>query len=334
MKNWIEWFFKNKISTVGFVFISVSVFGQNSTIREHKTYFKDTVVEYIIVSKTGEENKRKPLFIFCQGSLARPIQIISEEGSYPVLPFNEDLITEKYHLLIIGKPSIPIKETVKNLQDDYSFPKKGLPPEQYILNNNLEYYYKRNNFLIKKLINKDWIDTQKIVAAGHSEGSYIALKMAKTNRRITHLIYSGGNPLGRMMSIINQDRQNPNEKENWLGETFDDWKNIVNNKDRKEISKENTSYYHYTLSDNFTDDLLSLKIPVLVTYGTKDQNGIFNDYLHLQVIKNKKRNYTFISYFNGDHNFFPVKDHQPDYSIDNWTKVAEDWTNWLALFTK
>src|SRR5690606_18103316 len=124
--------------------------------------------------------------------------------------------------------------------------------------------------------------------------------------------------------------QNPNQKENWVQETFEDWKNIVHNKSKKETNRENTSYYYYSLSDNFTDELLSLKIPVLVTYGTKDQNGIFNDYLHLQVIKNKKRNYTFIYYFNCDHNFFPLKeDHQPDYSIDNWTKVGENWTNLL-----
>lgn len=313
---------------MGFFLNSIITSGQKSTIREHKTFFKNTEVEYLIVSKSGDENKRKPLFVFCQGSLARPLQITSEDGNYPLLPFSEDLITEHYHLVIISKPYIPIKESVKNLQDDYTFPRSGLPPEKYIINNNLEYYYKRNNFLIRQLKDKDWVDRRKIVVAGHSEGSYIALKMAITNKWITHLIYSGGNPLGRMMSMINQDRHNPNQKENWVQETLEDWKNIVHNKSKKETNRENTSYYYYSLSDNFTDELLSLNIPVLVTYGTKDQNGIFNDYLHLKVIKKEKRNFTFIPCFNCDHNFFPIDNDKPDYTINNWQKVADSWMKW------
>ena len=314
-----------------FLFLYFFLFSQNYEIRKFETNYKKTKVEYLILSKTGEQLKKKPFFFFCQGSLAQPIIKKEKNAIYPILPFDENVILEKFHLIIVNKPGIPLQESIENLTSNYSYPKNGLPPEDYIVNNNLDYYYKRNNFLLKKILRETWAEPQNIVAAGHSEGSYIALKMAKTNRKITHLIYSGGNPLGRMMSIINQDRKNPKEKESWFQENLNNWEKIVNNRNIKETNQENTSYYSYSLSQNFTDDLLGLKIPVLVTYGTKDQNGIFNDYLNVMVIKAGKNNFKFKTFFNCDHNFFPVDENfKPNYEIDNWTEVAKYWFNWLS----
>lgn len=303
---------------------------QNTEIKEYKDIYKNTIVNYIVCSVKGEENVKKPIFFFCQGSLARPLEYVTKKGTFPTfLPFDLDIIVKKYHLVVVSKPGIPIKENLKNLQEDLSYPKEGLPPAEYISNNNLEYYYQRNNALLKKLLKQTWADPKEVVAAGHSEGSYVALEMASHNNKITHLIYSGGNPLGRMMSIINENRQSAEEKENWTGESLDFWKKIVANKDKKETDKENTSFYHYTLSQNFTPTLLKIKIPVLVTYGTKDQNGIFNDYLQVLAIQNHKANYSFTSYFDCDHNFFPVKNGVADHEVDNWTMVAYDWMKWL-----
>ena len=262
-----------KLTYLFFIFLTISVFSQQPNVKKDSIEYKNTVVKYVILSKRGEEKKRKPLFIFCQGSLARPLKILADDASYPFLPFSEEILLQKYHIIIISKPGIPLEVNVKDLKRDYTYPKTGLPSQEYILNNSLEYYYKRNNFLLKKLIKEPWVDSKTIVAAGHSEGSYIALKMAENNRKITHLIYSGGNPLGRMMSIINQDRKNPKEKESSVVNDIEFWKKVVKNKNYRETNQENTSFYEYSLSQNFTKPLLDLKIPVLVTYGTRDQNG-------------------------------------------------------------
>jgi len=319
---------KRKLSLF-FILLYAVCFSQNTVIKEYKDAYKNTAVNYIVCSQKGEENIKKPIFFFCQGSLARPLQYTTDKGTYPIfLPFDLDIITKNYHLVVISKPAIPVKEDQKNLQESFTYPKEGLPPAEYIVNNNLDYYYSRNNFILKKLLEKPWADSKKIIAAGHSEGSYIALEMAVHNKKITHLIYSGGNPLGRMMSIINENRQSPDEEESWNKESIDFWQNIIANSNQKETSQENTSFYNYTLSQNFTQDLLKLKIPVMVTYGTKDQNGIFNDYLQVLAIQNHKKNYVFKSYFGCDHNFFPLKDGHPDYETDNWTKVAHEWINW------
>ena len=314
-----------------FLFFFFYLFSQNYEVKKIETNYKKTKVEYIVLSKTGEQWKKKTIFFFCQGSLAQPILKKEKNAVYPILPFDENIILEKFHIIIVNKPGIPIEESTENLTSNYSYPKSGLPSKTYILNNNLDYYYKRNNFIITENLGKSWVDPKQIVAVGHSEGSYIALKMAKSNSKITHLIYSGGNPLGRMMSIINQDRKNPKQKESWVKEDLEMWKEIVNNKNVKETYKENTSYYSFSLSQNFTGDLLGLKIPVLVTYGTQDQNGIFNDYLNVLTIKEGKHNFTFKTYFNCDHNFFPIDENfNPDYEIDNWTEVGKYWYNWLT----
>ena len=312
------------------LFFYFSLFSQNYEVRKLEANYKESKVEYLILSKIGENNKKKPIFFFCQGSLAQPIIKKENNAIYPILPFDENIILDKFHIIIVSKPGIPLEENTKNLSSNYSYPKDELPPENYIVNNNLDYYYTRNNFLVKKILHESWVDPKNIIVAGHSEGSYIALKMAKTNRKITQLIYSGGNPLGRIMSIVNQDRKNPKEKESWFEEDLKFWKKVVANKNIKETNQENTSYYDYSLSQNFTDDLLRLKIPVLVTYGTKDQNGIFNDYLNILTIKEKKNNFTFKAFFNCDHNFFPIDENSnPNYEVDNWAEVAKFWVKWL-----
>lgn len=321
----------NKIIILFSLFLATVISAQNEAgVRKLQVKYRHTNVDYVVLSKIGDEDVKKPLFIFCQGSLARPLQITNGDSGFPLLPFNLEIILKNYHLVLINKPGIPMSEDIKNLNSDYSYPKNKLTPKEYILNNNLDYYYKRNNFILDKILKEKYVDKKKIVVAGHSEGSYVALEMAKSNKKITNLIYSGGNPLGRMMSIINENRNDINEKENDEKETLEFWNKTVENKDKKELTQENTSFYQFTLSRDFTKDLLKLKIPVLVTYGTKGQNAIFNDYLNVLTIKNHKRNFVFKTYFNCGHNFFPInKNGEINYKIDNWTKVANDWMKWL-----
>lgn len=76
--------------------------------------------------------------------------------------------------------------------------------------------------------------------------------------------------------------------------------------------------------------LEKLKIPVLVSYGTKDWSALFNDFMRVDFIRQRKRNFTFQSYVGTDHNFFPLTaDNKPNYDIFNWDKVADDWLKWL-----
>ena len=75
----------------------------------------------LIKSKKGEENTPKPIFLFCQGSLPIPLIIYEGKESFGTFPFNPDSISKNYHLVIVGKPSIPLIADVNTLQNDFTY---------------------------------------------------------------------------------------------------------------------------------------------------------------------------------------------------------------------
>ena len=57
-----------------FFFYNISIFAQNKQPEEYgfrsfKTVYNRDTIDVLIKSKKGEEHKKKPLFLFCQGSL-------------------------------------------------------------------------------------------------------------------------------------------------------------------------------------------------------------------------------------------------------------------------
>jgi len=70
----------------------------------------------------------------------------------------------------------------------------------------LEYYVKRDEAVIRHLRQQPWVATSHLVVAGHSEGATVAAKLAAEMPEVSALIYSGGNPMGRTMTVIERDR--------------------------------------------------------------------------------------------------------------------------------
>ena len=116
-----------------------------------------------------------------------------------------------------------------------------------------------------------------------------------------------------------------------LNSIFEYWSKTIDNPNN-DNSKGDTYKGQYQFSfPPPINKLLKLKIPVLVTYGTKDFGAVAqNDYLRVSSIANKKSNFTFKEYVGVDHNFFPLFENgRPNYDIFNWDKVGEDWRIWL-----
>jgi len=326
------------ITKLIFLFFTVNLFGQNKLpedfgFRHLQTVFKGDTIDILIKSKKREEQKSKPLFLFCQGSLPQPLIKLDGQSTYGVFPFNPDSLTNDYHLAIISKPYIPLVCDVKFLGQNHTYVEKtGRFPQKYSERNLLEYYVKRNIHVIRYLQKQAWISKKELVVAGHSEGSTIAAKMSAEYSKITHLIYSGGNPMGRIMSIIGQSR---------AAETFSDstkygeeeikyWQAVVYDKTNMDNSQGDTHKATFEFSNPPQDYLAKLKIPVLVCYGTKDWNAPFNDCFRVDMIRKGKDNFTFKAYIGTEHNYFPLlPDGKPDYDIFNWDKVAADWQKWL-----
>ncbi|MEI7504905.1 MAG: hypothetical protein WCJ61_16645, partial [Paludibacter sp.] len=197
---------KHILSVIIFITFTTSLIGQTKTAKDYgythlQFVYKSDVVDILIKSKKGEENIQKPLFFFCQGSLPKPLIKCHEKGAYGVFPFNPDSIAIKYHLVIVGKPYIPLIMDVKLLSKSFDYiDSTGHFPKQYTDRNLLGYYVNRDIEIIKYLQKQNWVSKKQLVVAGHSEGSTVAAKIASVSHLVTQVIYASGNPMGRIMS--------------------------------------------------------------------------------------------------------------------------------------
>ncbi|WP_212002035.1 hypothetical protein [Chitinophaga sp. HK235] len=303
--------------------------------RHLQTVFKGDTVDILIRSKKGDEQVPKPLFLFCQGSLPQPLVIRYDDNGREsignVFVFNPDSLAQHYHLAIISKAYVPLVADQKNLNPDFTYSDStGQFPKQYLERYYLDYYVNRNIAVIRFLQRQPWISQNQLVVAGHSEGSTIAAKIASVFPRVTHLIYSGGNPQGRMLTMITRERTHETDSSSGVRAAFARWEKI--SADPQDM---NSSFGDsYKVTNDFSIPparyLNRLKIPVLVTFGTRDAGVPYIDLFHTEIIRQHKTNFTFKEYIGTEHNYFPLKSNgEPDYDIFNWDKVAEDWRTWL-----
>ena len=291
--------------------------------------FQHDPVNILVLSQKGQEEKKKPLFLFIQGSLPIPLIIYDQQGIYGTFPFRTQELLQHYHLAIIGKPFIPVVIESRHLPPNFTYldPKTGRFPQEYSERNTLDYYVARNLEVVKFLKQEPWVDPQQLVLVGHSEGSTIAAKMAVLSKDVTHLVYSGGNPLGRIMTFVAKARAREDaEAESDL--LF--WQYVVQNAESLDGSEGDTPKTTYQFSLPPLHNLEQLQIPVLVTYGARDTTAIFNDYLRVETIRKQKKNFTYKAYPGLEHNYFGLTPTgQTDYNNYNWDKVAQDWLEWL-----
>ncbi len=105
--------------------ISLTTFGQkkpeDSGYKHLIFKYNKTTVDVLIQSKKGEENIRKPLFFWCQGSMPQPILKYDETGLYGTFPFEVTDFLNEFHVVIIGKPGVPVISDVKFLKSNYQY---------------------------------------------------------------------------------------------------------------------------------------------------------------------------------------------------------------------
>ena len=301
--------------------------------RHLQTIYKGDTVDILVKSKKGQEKERKPIFLFCQGSLPQPLIKKDGDKTYRVFPFKTDSLEIDYHIVIISKPFIPIIVETNTLGQNFVYkdPKTGKTPKNYSNRNLLDYYVERNLKVIDFLEKLPFVDDSKLVVAGHSEGSTVASKLAMKTKKITHLIYASGSPLGRIMAMVGQDRATETDTDStrFAESEFDYWEQVVSNKTNMGDTNGDTYKATYDFSIPPIKYLEKLKIPILICYGTKDWSAPQNDYLRIEMLRQKKKNFTFKAYVGLEHNFFPLTPTgQLNYEIFNWNKVANEWLRW------
>lgn len=301
-----------------------------------QTVYKKDTVNLVIVSKKGEEQKKKPVILFEKGSLPIPLIIEDDRGFYPIMPFDTKIFTTDYHLVFIGKPGVPVKYPAHKLSSrmEYSDPKTGLVPQFYQERNHLDYYVNRDAQVLKFLKKQPWVDKSKMVLAGHSEGGTIMAKLATVSKDATHVISSAQNPFGQMATIMSQTRAYDDSAGTYAKAQFDYWEKLVNKSADIQFppgyNLEQQYRYQYGFSLPAIDYFKRIKVPVLVSYGTKDNCAPYNDYMRIALTREQKKNFTFSAYIGLEHNYFKL-DEQGKPIPDNagWNQAAKDWKAWL-----
>lgn len=292
-------------------------------------YQCDTV-NILVLSQKGDERKRKPVFLFVQGSLPSPILKYNERGLYSVFPFETEKYLADYHLIIISKPGVPLVADVKTLTPSYEYndPKTGQVPAAYCQRNYLEYYVGRNAAVLRYLTHQPWVEAKNITAMGHSEGSNVVARLARRPGPLSRVVYLSGSPLGRMLTVIAGNRQDADSVD--AENNFAYWKDVVTDPKQNNCLGD-THLLVSSLSSNQTplDDFRHSKIPVFVGYGTRDRSALLEDYLRLEMIRAGKTNLTFRAYPELEHNFFGFTNGKVDQEKWNWDRVARDFFAWM-----
>lgn len=292
-------------------------------------YQRDTV-NILVLSKKGEELKRKPVFLFVQGSTPRPVILYDAEGPYRLLPIHMDSLLARYHLVVVAKPGMPLVGDLRQLGPG-GFAgdlKTGLLPAKYCQNNYLTYYVQRNQAVLRYLVRLPWVQANDITAMGHSEGSAIVARMARHPRHLRRIIYLSGSPLGRILTQVSGSRIDSDSAS--AAYLFNRWHQVIAAPNEVDCHGDsNRLVYSLSTPANPLEDLLHSRLPIFIGYGTRDPAALQNDYLQLEAIRRHKTNLVFHAYLDVEHNFFGFTKGQLDYEKGQWDRVARDFLTWI-----
>ena len=251
-------------------------------------------------------NKKKPLWINLHGSGCHSLFSIKREnrGISIVTLFRSEfpgIIEKNYYFVLIEKRGVNF------LQD---FDKETL---EYHLYATKEDRANDAVYVINYLLQMPWIDSEKVVVAGYSEGADVAARVALLNEDVSHLGFFYGGGASQMYDSVvferrkgvkvGSDHNEIQEKIEYLHEKFKDIYNDPYSVEKKwhgHAYRRWSSFFHPPM-----EDLLELNIPIFAAMGTKDKSGAIEsfDILPLEFIRNGKKNLTWRAYPNFTHGF-------------------------------
>jgi hypothetical protein len=327
-----------------FFIVTLTIFGQTKIEGTSFTHFqikskKDTI-DFVIADTNL--NVSKPLLLFCQGSQPVPLFLdFDEQGIFPVPlnNFNIEELNKNYHVAVISMPKTPLIVGKEHLNSQYNYVTDTAQQHSYSLEylkaDYSENYVQRAKKVLNFLKNQSWVESDRIVVAGHSQGARVAVGIASSNKNVTQLGLFGYNPNGRIDQSIRQIRKNAEagkiswEKADSLQHVQYDFYELIQNPDSIEVHPSLTSWKSF--SEPTISKLTELKIPVYIAYGSHDIGADLCDLLPLYFIEIGKKNYTLKRYPNLEHNFFPVEENgRPNHAEGKWEIVMNEFIKWTS----
>lgn len=300
---------------------------------------KDDNIDFIVFDTKLET--KKPIFLWCQGSLPYPLYVNSNEGIWliggGITNFDIANITKNYYLVIISMPKTPLIAEENLINDSYWYfgnsKDKNIPTEEFQKADFLENYTNRAITVLDYLHKQKWVDNSKLMVAGHSQGSKVATKIAKNYKTVTKLGLFGANPFGRIDQNIRESRKDAEQKKiTWekADKEIEQQYEFYRNANDPEKVKANINLIAWqSFSEPLIDDWLAIKKPIYLAYGTNDIASDLCDLVPLYFIRNHKNNLTFKRYLNLDHNFFELNENgRADREKPHWNEVMNNFIDW------
>lgn len=331
---------------ISFLFIILSQFfisQQGKIINNQSTAFeiseKDDSIEFIVYDTKLEQ--KKPVFLWCQGSLPYPIYVNSkEEGLWiiggGITNFDVENIVKNYHLVIIAMPKTPLIADEKDINESYWYygnsKNENQPTLEFQKADYLENYVNRAQKVLKFLNKQKWIDRSKLIVAGSSQGSKVATKVAATNKNVSKLGLFSANPFGRIDQNIREYRKEAEQKQiSWeeadkgIEEEYQMFRDAHN---PKKLAQKPELLAWKSFSVSLLNDWLQFKKPIYLAYGTHDIASDLNDLVPIYFIRENNNNLTFKRYLNLEHNFFEVENGKVNHQKLHWEEVMNDFVEW------
>lgn len=277
---------------------------------------------------------RKPALIVLQGSLPIPLAIEYPSGyHFTSFPFALGKSTETFHILNISMPFVPLLARPEELSANGSLREV---PTNYNKANHLQTYVRRTNKVIEFLRKQAWVEPGEIILFGHSQGGYVALKVAGNNPHISKIGLSACNPFGRFDQYIRRKRLeeqsgkiSSEETQAQIEEYYEWWRHISDNRHDDNTLQGDTEKAAFSFSENFLDDILGLRIPLYITYGTRDIGSLGCDYLPIELERIGKKDYVLKAYPGLGHNYEEIDERgTSNYDKMFWDEVFQEFIRW------
>ena len=291
---------------------------------------ENDTIEYLKFTQDSDQNK--PIILFLQGSLPKPLIFDFGNFRHVNIPFEYKIFLEEFDIVVISMPHTPVIAPKNKLNSQYCYiidsTNQNSFHNEYLKGNELENYVKRTNHIISELSKK----SPNIHLIGHSQGAKIASVVASKNKELKTVSLLGFNPFGRFDELIRREREKLNSKmitdeeyRKKLDILYGNW--IEVNQTPKDFLKGHNSWT--TFSIDYTSYLLDIEIPIFIGYGTDDIIAENCDLHPIKFIEKNKNNYTLRPYVGLNHDFFKVVNGKPDYKNGKrWTNVIEDIIKW------
>lgn len=321
-------------------FVCLMSYGQDLGIIENSnsrifeiTKASDTI-QFVKINSDIEEPK--PVIIILQGSLPIPLAIKNnEEISFTSFPYKlSDELLNNYNIVVISMPDIPIVVDKDQIDNRSTYTKT---PKSYNKKNHLQTYINRTNSVIEFIVQQPWFNNQEMILFGHSQGSYIAIKVANQNHNVTAIGVSGLSPNGRFQQYLAKIRYEEHigklssiDSQIKIDEYYKRWKHISENRFDDSQERGDTFKATFSFSENFVDDILNLRKPIFIAYGTKDIGTLSCDILPIEFERIGKTDYKLMAYPGLGHNFEEIDENgKANYDKMHWDEVFNEFIKWI-----